>query len=270
MVLERKLLEEVLQQYSNTSFSLCVGVELEFYIHDIKKELLERWLQTQKETISFALEKEEGAGQFELVFAPSRDILSYADAITRIRSGLLEMAKEQDGEILFHAKPYADSPGSAMHVHTSLFNTKNQNIFANPSKEESDYLLWSVAGLLKDLPHAIAYFADNEADYARYKEPDRNTPATISWGGENRTVALRVPAVGENMQQRRIEHRVPSPRANIYVVFASILYSVLKGIEAKELPEIEKTFGNAWDVQYGLMPFPDSFEEAVHLAKPVI
>ena len=55
-----------------------------------------------------------------------------------------------------------------------------------------------------------------------------------SWGYENRTVAVRVPA-GSNAA-RRLEHRVAGADANPYLLFAVLLASMMVGMRGKVSP----------------------------------
>lgn len=245
-------LEEVLRQIRSTSFTFKIGIELEFYAKTITLDILKQHLAKvlNLEQCVYELIEEEGQGQYELVVAPSDNIIAYAQAIDTLRNHLVTL----DG-IDFSAKPYADEPGSAMHVHVSLYDAHGNNLFhTSEIQENSNYLAWAIAALLEKMPASMPIFCPHEADYQRYHFPDRNTPSTISWGGENRTVALRIPAIGEAYHDKRIEHRVPSPRADIYHVVAEILSTTMDGLHAKKQAAIAKTFGNAWDEQYGLAP----------------
>ncbi len=266
-------LKEVLQEFCSTSFSLCLGVELEFYAQGCEKAQLDYLLQSfckENNCSDAQLVDEEGEGQFEIVLAPEKNIILYADLITQLCHHLSECASQEGFSVNLSAKPYVKQPASALHVHISLYDDLGKNIYAKTGGNESEYLLWSVASLLDDLPASMRYFSPKEEDYLRYRHPDRNTPATISWGGENRTVAIRIPAVGDDQQQRRIEHRVPSPQADIYMVFASIITSIRRGLEKRHMPAVQKTHGNAWDSQYRLELLPTSLREAVQNNKPVL
>ena len=52
-------------------------------------------------------------------------------------------------------------------------------------------------------------------------------PTTVCWGGNNRTVLLRVPA------NNRVEHRLPDGSTNLYLSLAIILASGLDGLRNK-------------------------------------
>ena len=80
---------------------------------------------------------------------------------------------------------------------------------------------------------------------------------TASWGYDNRTVALRVPAGPHKAM--RIEHRVAGADANPYLVMAALLAGITAGIEqdlsppspvdgdaaTQELPSLPATWAEA-------------------------
>ncbi|MEM8660416.1 MAG: glutamine synthetase, partial [Pseudomonadota bacterium] len=59
-------------------------------------------------------------------------------------------------------------------------------------------------------------------------EPGSHAPTFPSWGYENRTVAIRVPASSNT--SRRLEHRVSGSDANPYLLFAVLLSAIREGI----------------------------------------
>jgi glutamine synthetase len=86
-------------------------------------------------------------------------------------------------------------------------------------------------------------FAPNLNSYRRFQNGSY-APLAPSWGYENRTVAVRIPA--DAPHATRIEHRVAGADANPYLVIAAILGGMLHGIEHKLLapPPME---GNAYE-----------------------
>ena len=80
------------------------------------------------------------------------------------------------------------------------------------------------------MAESMAIFAPNYNSYRRF-QPGVHAPTSPSWGYENRTVSVRVPA-GKGAA-RRLEQRVSGADVNPYLVFSVILSSVLEGIESK-------------------------------------
>ncbi|OZG31428.1 type I glutamate--ammonia ligase [Rickettsia endosymbiont of Culicoides newsteadi] len=104
-------------------------------------------------------------------------------------------------------------------------------------------------------------FMPNEDDYLRL---DKNfmAPTNVSFGNNNRTVAVRIP----DSFPRRLEHRIASPLTDPYLAIFTILNSILLGLEFPDkINNISKIYGNAFDQQYNLVPLPKSLAEALEL-----
>ena len=83
------------------------------------------------------------------------------------------------------------------------------------------------------MKEGMAIFAPNINSYRRFA-PGCYAPLSPSWGYENRTTAIRIPA--GDVSSIRIEHRVSGADANPYLVAATILASALDGIKNKLEP----------------------------------
>ena len=142
----------------------------------------------------------------------------------------------------FMSKPFGDLPGSGIHVHYSLVNEQNENIFDNGTPEGSNNLRYAIGGLIKTMPEVTLIMAPHLNSYRRLVS-ETHAPNIISWGYENRTVALRVPG-GDN-KSKRIEHRVAGSDVNPYMLISSIVLGVNEGIE-KQIEPPNPEVGNAY------------------------
>jgi glutamine synthetase len=140
------------------------------------------------------------------------------------------------------AKPYADAPGSGMHLHVSVLDRAGSNVFADDDVLGNDLLKQAAAGLLDTMADGMAIFAPNANSYRRLR-PELYVPMNSTWGYNNRGVAVRVPVSGP--VDRRLEHRVAGADANPYLVMAAVLAGMLHGIEEKLTPPAPLT-GNAY------------------------
>ncbi|MBN8631321.1 MAG: glutamine synthetase [Rhodobacterales bacterium] len=164
--------------------------------------------------------QEGGAGQIELNLAHG-DPIRLADDVFFFKRLIREAALRHDCFATFMAKPIADEPGSAMHIHTSVVDTKTgKNIFAGPKGVETDAFLHFIGGLQKHLGGAVALFAPYVNSYRRYV-PDFAAPINLEWGRDNRTTGLRIPISGS--AARRVENRLPGMDCNPYLGIASTL-----------------------------------------------
>ncbi len=240
----------------NTGWNLRFGAEIEWYfITTPSVELLSAlFVEMAAQNLPrFVLEKERGVNQYEWALPFVDDAVLLAQQISLARTLIKNQAKIHQNDADFSALPYEDQPGSGLHIHVNLWNEAGEFPLAkNPdSAEESDLMLAVIEGLLRHLQESMPIFAPNLEDKKRYK-PRSLSPYTVSWGGNNRTVALRIPCSTANPWARRIEHRVPCANANPFAVLRVIITAIEAGILQNMRPELEKIYGDASDSQYGL------------------
>src|SRR5690606_12603651 len=110
------------------------------------------------------------------------------------------------------AKPMAREPGSAMHIHQSVNDSRTgRNIFSKDNGEPSDLFFSHIAGLQKYLPAAMPMLAPNVNSYRRIMR-QHAAPINLQWGYDNRTTGLRVPV--SSPESRRIENRLAGADGN--------------------------------------------------------
>jgi glutamine synthetase len=201
---------------------------------------------------------EYGAGQMEINFLHD-DPMVLADKVFFFKRTLREAALRHNMYATFMAKPMVNEPGSAMHIHQSVMDTKTgQNIFSNPDGTESPLFHNYIGGLQKYLPAAMALLAPYVNSYRRIVRGGA-APINIEWGYDNRTVGIRVPISGP--EARRVENRVVGADANPYLAMAVTLACGYLGIVEKLQPS-EVTTGSAYDSNYQL---PRELSEALRL-----
>ncbi len=262
----KTILQENYQKFLNeTGYGIIVGIEQEFYIYPKQKDLdiYEYLKQVLSPYPFFYLEKEKGHNQFEVQITQTDNPLTMADMVIMLRQ-ILGGHKKDDSpyEISFHAKPQKNEPGSSMQVHINVIDKQGHNLFQKDNEKESPILMQSIAGLLELMPASMQFFAPYEEAYKRHTIDNKESPSTISWGPDNRTVALRIPSVPLTPSARRIEHRVSCADADPYTTIAVIIEGIRYGIINKIENLYPKIFGNAFDTQYNLPILPQTFEEA--------
>jgi len=143
----------------------------------------------------------------------------------------------------FMAKPFSDQVGSSCHVHISLQNSKNKNVFYAEAEKFNISTLaqFAVQGLLHYTRDLLTLYAGNINSYKRLvaKEFCGNGE---TWGIDNRTTTCRV--IGDNPDSLHIEFRLPGADANPYFALAGVLTSVRKGLEDSVMPQ-EPLIGDA-------------------------
>ncbi len=172
-----------------------------------------------------------------------------------------EAALKHETYATFMAKPMQGQPGSAMHIHQSVIDTKTgRNLFSNEDGSESAAFFNFIGGMQKHVPNALVMFAPYVNSYRRLTQA-ASAPVNNKWGYDNRTTAFRVPR--SDPAGRRVENRIPSSDANPYLALAASLASGLIGIPKKLKPDaaITGTANEAEiDLPRGLLEAVDIFE----------
>ena len=245
-------------------FTAVVACELEFYLYgSAQLDLADFWREVRKrcERRSIGIckiEKEKGTDQHEVALMPADSDKAIKDAV-QLKDVLSKVAEIYGINVDFSAKPFADEPGSGLHIHLHLQDNIGKNVFYKDDQNISEPLKYSIGGLLYWLPQTMHVFAPHPESYARYRAGGDHTPTTISWGANNRTVAIRLPDSERHL--KRIEHRVAGADADPAQVIENILDAVYWGLTNKAQPG-EQIYGNANMDMYKLQKLPLSLDEA--------
>ncbi|MFD1883892.1 glutamine synthetase family protein [Paracoccus pacificus] len=191
--------------------------------------------------------------------------LEYADAMTAadrhmvFKTGAKEIALQQGLVAAFMAKLAHDLGGSSCHIHMSLVDSDGQSAFASGAdgRGTSVTMRHFLGGLTAYLRDIFLFFAPTINSYKRLR-PGTFAPATVTWGEDNRTVALRLIGKGP---ARRIENRIPGADVNPYLAYAGMIAAGLAGIEEKLEPIGAAATGNAYELK-DRPALPASLEEA--------
>ena len=187
--------------------------------------------------------KECAPGQFEINLLHHDDALLMADQAFLMKRLIKNCARQFNMNATFMAKPFSDQAGNGMHAHLSIIDKDGNNVFTvDKDKQPQGIFANSIAGLLKNAPDFLSFYASHSNSYRRLVHNADHAPTTLSWGNENRTALVRLPEASS--KATRLEFRLPSADSNPYLVFASILSSVLSGITNK-YPLDKETIGNA-------------------------
>ena len=90
------------------------------------------------------------------------DPMNLADQAFLFKRTAREAALRHKMYATFMAKPMAREPGSAMHIHQSVVDSKTgQNIFSAADGSPTPLFFAHIAGLQKYLPAAMSLFAPN-------------------------------------------------------------------------------------------------------------
>lgn len=190
---------------------------------------------------------EEGPGQNEIDFRYSSP-LTAADNVSTFKMIVRTRAATNGLYADFSPKPISYAAGSGMHINISCSYAEKMN--------------YAIAGILAHIKEMTYYLNPTENSYDRLG--NCKAPKYITWGYENRSTLVRVPATKET---QRIELRSPDPECNPYIAYALIIHAALDGIAKKmELPApVDNDLFASNSMNYEVLPA--NLDEAKEIAQ---
>lgn len=157
---------------------------------------------------------EEGPGQNEIDFKYS-DPVSSADHAVVFKNAAENVAYKNGLWADFSPKPIKNESGNGMHVNVSVKASDGKDVFES-----------FVAGVLDKSEEMTYFFNPTENSYERLGE--MKAPKDIFCASENRTALIRIPSTNG---EKRFELRSPDASANVYLVYALVIYAGIYGVE---------------------------------------
>ena len=188
---------------------------------------------------NYANDHEDANGQFELNFEYD-DALRTADKAIFFRYMVHAMAQERGLLTTFMPKPFSNLTGNGGHLHISLWDpTGKKNLFEDKKDPRglglSKLAYAFLGGIIDNSDGLSAILAPTVNSYKRIGvgAPTSGAtwaPAYATYGMNNRTQSIRIPAPG------RIEIRSTDGSANPYLAAAAIIGCGLDGVAKKTSP----------------------------------
>ena len=223
---------------------------------------------------NYANDHEDANGQFELNFEYD-DALRTSDKAIFFRYMVHAMAQERGLLTTFMPKPFSNLTGNGGHLHISLWDPSGTtNLFQDDADPRglglSELGYQFLGGIIDNMEGLTALFAPTVNSYKRMGvgAPTSGAtwaPAYATYGMNNRTQAIRIPAPG------RIEVRAVDGSANPYLAAVAILAcgldGVAKGANPGE-PNLENlyTLSPAEIAERGIRTLPANLLDAVRAA----
>lgn len=265
------------------NLEMMVGTEVEFYLFKLDEKgeptktpfdnagymdiAPEDHGENIRRDICFTLEQmgitpeashhEEGPGQNEIDFHYS-DALTAADNVETFKWIVNTKAASNGLYADFSPKPLAGEAGNGMHINISYKRTDG-------IKEEENLLPYILGGIHKYIEEITYFLNPTSESYTRLGSS--KAPKYVSWGKENRSALIRVPA---SKNGTRLEVRSPDPECNPYIALTLIINAAIEGIKNKiTAPESteENLFDNKIASRLGLKTLPQSLDEAREIAR---
>jgi len=207
---------------------------------------------------------EYAPGQYELTLHYRSDVMQAADDLIRLKRIVRAQARAHGVTACFMAKPIEAYAGSGMHFHVSLLDGDGKNVFVEKIEGQwSPTILHALGGLRATMAEAMLVFAPHANSWRRFAAQSY-APVSPTWGVNNRSVALRIPA--GDRAARRIEHRPSGVDANPYLVAATVLAGVRHGLAGAMDPGPETT-GNGYVAGQDAPPIPVDWLSAIKAAQ---
>lgn len=268
------LKKAILKAKNEFNLELTFGSEIEFYLFKLDENgeptkipfdkggymciAPEDKGENIRRSICFTLEQmgiipvsshhEEGPGQNEIDFKYS-DALSAADDTETFKWIVRTRAAENGLYADFSPKPLKNEAGSGMHI--------------NISCSDSQKMPFILGGIFKHAEELTYFLNPIENSYERLGE--HKAPKYISWGNENRSTFIRIPAT---KNEKRLEIRSSDPECNPYLAFTLLIYAALDGIKNNiepPKPTTENLFIS--EMENSLKLLPSSLQEAKKIAE---
>ncbi|MFE4104831.1 type III glutamate--ammonia ligase [Almyronema epifaneia] len=259
----RLVLKRVLQQAQEQGYRVKTGVECEYFLLSPDGEMLsdprdrqmkpcydQQALMRRFEVIAeicdamlalgwgaYQNDHEDANGQFEMNWTYA-DALVTADRHAFFKYMTKAIAEKHGFRATFMPKPFAHLTGNGCHMHLSVWDgAGNTNLFHDPAGELglSDLAYQFIGGVLHSAQALCAFTNPTINSYKRINAPATLSGATwspnaVSYSGNNRTHAIRIPEAG------RFELRLADGAANPYLLPAALIAAGLDGIEHKRDP----------------------------------
>lgn len=211
------------------------------------------------------LHTETGPGTFEAAISYAA-LPEAGDRAVLFKTAVKEIAYRHGIMATFMAKVNEQLPGCGGHVHQSLWDKEGKRNLFFDTKDKwrmSPLMKQYLAGQLYCLPYILPLYAPTINSYKRLVE-GAWAPTTLTWGIDNRTVALRV--LNGGAASCRLETRVVGADANPYLAMAAALASGLYGIRHKLKLNTAPVTGNGY-LEAGQGKLPATLDAATRQMK---
>ncbi|MFD9908780.1 type III glutamate--ammonia ligase [Streptomyces sp. NPDC059063] len=218
---------------------------------------------------NYSNDHEDANGQFEHDFGYA-DALVTADRVVVFRHLVQMLAREAGLLATFMPKPFGHLTGSGLHLHMSLWDrASGAELFLGANDGRglgmSDLAYAFIGGVLAHAPGVVAFGCPTVNSYKRLSVRDATAsgsswaPGFATYGGNNRTQMLRVPAPG------RVEARCVDSAANPYLAMTALLAAGLDGIDRGIDPGApDETNLESAAAPPGVLPLPATLSEAAY------
>jgi glutamine synthetase len=237
---------------ARADYTVQAGDQHEMFFSKVRESLV------ASELGPWTSQVEWGLGQWEINLRHQR-ALEMADRHILFKLAMRDMAAANGMAATFMAKPFADTTGSSCHLHLSLLDGADANVFGGESgaEELAPTLRAAIGGVLAHAAELMLWYAPTINSYRRIAGGEFSGNG-LSWGYDSRMVSCRV--LVEGPESTRLEWRVPGADVNPYLAIAGLLASARAGI-AEGIDPGEPLVGEDWERE--VPPLPTHLGEAI-------
>lgn len=225
---EAYLLKEVDGHLTPADMSHCFSTDG----LDIQEDFIQDFIYALEDmnVITEQVSSEYGPGQLEinLKYSP---VLNATDNQVTFMHLFKQIARDKGFVGTLMPKPFENLPGNGLHVHISMYDENQDNLFKDIGDHRgldlSEKAYHFIGGLLKHGQSLVAVGAPSFNSYKRML-PGSWAPAHVCYGAGNRSVLVRIP---EKKRERRFEFRGADGTCNPYLLSACIIAAGLDGIQ---------------------------------------
>jgi glutamate---methylamine ligase len=259
----RVVLKQVVEQAAALGYRVKTGVECEYFLLNASGDQIadsrdrqskpcydQQALMRQYDVIreicdamlnlgwgAYQNDHEDANGQFEMNWHYG-DALVTADRHAFFKYMVKSIAERHGMRATFMPKPFPHLTGNGCHTHVSVWDEAgDRNLFEDAAGDLglSSLGYQFIAGVLHSAAALCAISNPTVNSYKRINAAVTASgatwsPNTISYGGNNRTHTIRIPAPG------RFEFRLPDGAANPYLLPAALIGAGLDGMVEKRDP----------------------------------
>ncbi len=286
----RSILERTLAVAREMGFDYRVGIEMEFYLvrgdwsdptpsrdaagyFDVGEDAAAGTRDEVLTTLQSlgvgvgGAHHETGPGQEEIDLLPA-GALKMADRLITVRQVIRSVAQRRGLRATFMPKPFADAPGSGVHIFQGLRRTADGGDALRDDRDALSQTAYRViAGQLAHATGMCAVVCPTVNSYKRLNAGHR-APRHATWAHLSEASLLRVPAWAPG-EEAAIELRCPDSMANPYLAFAVALSTALDGIRngddpPEPLDEGFSSYDDAGLQRIGVPRLPGTLGEALN------
>jgi glutamine synthetase len=192
-----------------SSMMAKVGIELKYHHHEVGSA---------------------GQHEIETKFSP---LLKMADQVMQVKYFVKNHCFRNNKSATFMPKPLFNEPGSGLHVHQYLADSKGSMFFdAKGPARFSKIGLYYIGGILKHVDSLLAFTNPSTNSFKRLV-PGFEAPVAGTYSVGNRTACIRIPGYQRDPKIMRFEFRPPDGTMNAYLSFSAMLMAGIDGIKNK-------------------------------------